>query len=503
LATKNASKVLRAKSAYIQIFTRLVAYRICHELGISHDHVLSTSAGKFEILSHNKEGRTLERVSKRLNDHFIEKFFGLSGIGMSWVECVSDDFTRSDRYRALRDKVAQSVEEKKFEKFGLPGRSSLLDYEEGLDNATLCRVCNMRKVDKHDRCKICNDFVKLGEKLTKENLIHFVEKDPDIEIFDGWGVSFTDAVQNALATFDISKDSKSPFADWPLSSYVAKDEREGIADFETLAQAAVKEIADGKKGIAALGVLKADVDDMGRFIKESDVTDSYDNFIVFSEGLDNFFSIEVPRIMAQKYPNTYTVFAGGDDLFVVGAWNEILDLSREVSDAFSRFVEGKLTLSFGIVLVKPGTPVNYMADSAEAALEASKEHRGKNAITLFGQTVGNDEYRRVGKTFYATLKKSDEELFELPTAFLYRLLELLAMRQRMEKEENFMEGSMWKSKLAYAFRRNVFDRLGEKEKQKRQLAETLLKNCHDMIENHPAICRMVLSEFIYKRRKAA
>jgi hypothetical protein len=127
---------------------------------------------------------------------------------------------------------------------------------------------------------------------------------------------------------------------------------------------------------------------------------------------------------------------------------------------------------------------------------------GKAAVTLFGETAKMKEYREKGKAFYETLKRTDAETMELPTAFMYRLLELLDMRMRMKKEAGFFEGSMWKSKLNYAFRRNVFEKLGDDAKRKLQ-AQELLKACNDMIENHPEVARMVLSEFIYKRRKAS
>jgi CRISPR-associated protein Csm1 len=502
LATKNASKVLRAKSAYIQIFTRLVAYRVCDMLGIDKKQILSTAAGKFEILSPNLDVKVLEELAEKLNGHFIEHFFGLSGIGISWVECSASEFGDAQSYRRLRERVTDAVEASKYRKFSLPARSALLAYDEGLDNASLCRICNLRKItrQKEGRCDLCDDFVRLGERLTKEDVIVFVRENPEIAIFDGWGIAFDERHDGAFEAFDISKKKTDYLEHWPLSSYVKKDRNGAIEDFEALSEAASKEIAEGRQGIEALGVLKADVDDMGKFIRERDVTDSFENFTIFSRALDNFFSIEVPRIMAERYPDTYTVFAGGDDLFLLGAWNEILDLSREIADAFHRYTKGVLTLSFGIVLVKPGTPVNYMAQSSERALEASKETTGKDAITLFGATVKNREYREKGGEFYRALKETDEEVFALPTAFLYRLLDLLVLRQRVS--DDFIEGSMWKSKLSYAFRRNVFERLhhdGEKLKR----AESLLKRCHEMIEHHPAVTRMVLSEFIYKRRKTA
>jgi hypothetical protein len=60
---------------------------------------------------------------------------------------------------------------------------------------------------------------------------------------------------------------------------------------------------------------------------------------------------------------------------------------------------------------------------------------------------------------------------------------------------------LWKSKLRYTFGRNIYDRLSEKDNEKRSLAENLLKQLNKAIDNHPKETRMILCEYIYKRRK--
>jgi hypothetical protein len=143
--------------------------------------------------------------------------------------------------------------------------------------------------------------------------------------------------------------------------------------------------------------------------------------------------------------------------------------------------------------------VSYVAQKSEKALEDAKEMDGKAAITLFGETAKLDQYREEGDAFLYELKQAENEAIDLTSAFLYRLLELLEMRLTLRAGN--LEGAMWKSKLNYTFRRNVFDRI--KEKSKTDQAERLLEQCDNMIEHHPEVARMVLNEFIYKRRRAS
>ncbi len=118
LSTKNASKVLRAKSAYIQIFTEYLARYICSKLKISEKYILSMNAGKFEILS-SKTDVDLDAIQKTVDEFFVKNFYGLSGVMISSVECKKDDFSNTKAYKALRKKIIDSVEDRKFQKFNL------------------------------------------------------------------------------------------------------------------------------------------------------------------------------------------------------------------------------------------------------------------------------------------------------------------------------------------------------------------------------------------------
>lgn len=497
LSTKNASKVLRAKSAYIQIMTRVAAYMLCDALDIDKKQILSSNAGKFELLSPNCDAEAIAGVQKKLEIFFIGHFYGLSGISLVSAECIAEDFNDPQKYRALRETIGRRADAGKYRKFNLTEMPALMAYDPEITNQTLCRICNIRKTV-NDQCAVCDSFVKLGEKLVNADVISIVKGDGEIALTGGYAVSFQ-AAQDAVEIFDISKQSSGAYPSWALSSYV-NSENGAVTTFEKLASKSCG--GDSEKGVKALAVLKADVDGMGDYIRDTDVTDSYANFDMFSKSIDAFFSRHVPALMREKFPHSYTIFAGGDDLFLIGAWDEVIDLAREVETAFSRFVKGALSISMGIIIVKPSTPIGYLAETSEAALEASKALDGKNGMTLFGETVGFSAYREA-KALYMALKNADENMMELPTALLYRLLELLRMRQELDdpqKQEEFMRNSMWKSKLSYSFRRNVMDIIAS---EKKAMAESLLGMLNKQIEYHPKETRMVLSEFIYKRRKTA
>lgn len=458
LTTKNAAKVLRAKSAFVQLFTSVISKYICKKLEIDEKNILSTNAGKFEILSPTIDENILKDIQKTINQYFIKNFYGLSGINICFVSCVKDDFEESKKYKILRGKIASEIEKAKFKKFDLQTQDSTLSYDENISNQTLCKVCNIRKIKYKEACEICDDFISLGKKLTTFRIDEIVKS-------DSLGIKFDDFV------CDLIIDEK-------IKSYVAKNNNE-ILEFE--------DFAKNSQGAKAIAILKADVDGMGNFIKNSEVTNSFENFDLFSKTLDNFFSLYIPRKMQEKFPNTYTVFAGGDDLFLLGSWDVILELARFIESEFKRFVKSKdITISFGIALAKPSKPISYLAHETEHLLEESKDLNGKDAITLFGETVKWNSYKEVFTQLDSAFKSFENK--EINTAFLYRLLEFCEMSKKVKYDGDILS-TIWKSKLSYSFSRNN-DKLGE----------NIYRILDEKIDKNPKETKIFLSEFIYKRR---
>ncbi len=501
-----ASKILRAKSAYIQILTKIIAFYIVDELELSYNSIISTNAGKFEILGVNDKDSIskLHKIQKELNDFFIKEYFAETGIGISFTEASLADFVVEGRYKnELRKKLADEVEKTKFKKFDLLARDPVLSYDEDINNQNLCKYCNKRKKEEgKDGCQSCNLFIDIGKKLAKSNFFSISKGSGQYEIFGNYSINFSDElkrIDNVIALYDITNDEEfKGYAKWELSSYVAKNDEDEVKTFEELAKESVKE---GKKdvvrehGVEVLMAMKGDIDDMGKFIQNSKVTDSFARYNFFSRMIDYFFSVKASQMM--KGRDIYTVFAGGDDIFILGAWDEVIEFTKELREEFKKFAQGsELTLSVGMIMTKPNKPINFVAQRVEMELESSKEYKEsekeKNAITLFGQTVGFDNYiYDMTKDFQIIKEMAQKYPDVFNAAFLYRLLELCDMKENIEDD---IKNTMWKSKLSYMFKRNVV------EKIKNESFDDVFKQINENIETYGAGFKMVLSEFIYKRR---
>ena len=71
------------------------------------------------------------------------------------------------------------------------------------------------------------------------------------------------------------------------------------------------------------------------------------------------------------------IYAGGDDLFLVGAWDEVLEVAIDINRAFKQFTNGRLTLSAGMAMFSPTYPISKMAEIAGLLVQMSKNRKDK------------------------------------------------------------------------------------------------------------------------------
>jgi CRISPR-associated protein Csm1 len=87
------------------------------------------------------------------------------------------------------------------------------------------------------------------------------------------------------------------------------------------------------------------------------------------------------------------IYSGGDDLFVTGTWNELVEFAFDVYQSF-RVETGHhpdITLSGGISLSGPKYPLYQSADDSGDAESAAKRN-GRDSLSLFGQVFKWDAW---------------------------------------------------------------------------------------------------------------
>ncbi len=557
------AKLLRGRSFAVSLISELAADLVCRKMGLPFLSVVLNAAGKFTLLAPNTDAarRAVEETESEINNWLYDISLGESALGLATREASPDDFLKG-RFTALWEQIGQDLERKKLsrldlQRYGGPVPGYLDRFRTDLTRP-LCPLCGKRpaspKVEGDpfiaqvgSACAICRDHVFLGTHLVKNERLAITTADADLRgdrlrepLFGRYQVAFDDGFLGDLARqgqllklWDISPPAEgslaSPVTRRFLNGYVPVCTEEDLYDDrlqdleedlepgapKTLSHLAALALAHtdipGKfEGLEALGVLKADVDNLGLLmtcgLPEAKFTLS--RLATLSRQLHFFFCVYLPHLLLTepRFRDTYTVFAGGDDLFLLGPWNRTVELARVIQEKFTAYVGGNpaVHLSAGLVLKKPHTPVDQLAQAAEEALKDAKQGK-KNQLTLFGETVPWSqipELLEVGRKLKEWLDQG-----WVSAGMLYRLNEfirLVAEERRLTDGQPVQLADLacfkWRAHLAYFTARNVARGL------KGGTREDLVKHVHEKLvlwlTTYGGALRLPLWELLYERRKA-
>ena len=166
-----------------------------------------------------------------------------------------------------------------------------------------------------------------------------------------------------------------------------------------------EELAAQAAGVERLGVLRADVDNLGQaFVHgfESAENGSKYNTVsrtaTFSRKLSIFFKRHVNKLLQNGvyYLNAdneqgkryaAVVYSGGDDVFIVGAWDDILGFAVDLHKSLSEFSQQTLSISAGIGIYPPTYPIAAMARESGLLEEAAKGYPGKTRLLCLMKAV--------------------------------------------------------------------------------------------------------------------
>jgi CRISPR-associated protein Csm1 len=89
-----------------------------------------------------------------------------------------------------------------------------------------------------------------------------------------------------------------------------------------------------------------------------------------------------------KIPAVYINYAGGDDLLIIGPWDSIVELASDIRVNFKKFTcqNADINISGGVSIISNKFPIGRAALLAGDLLEKSKD-QGRNKMSVFGETV--------------------------------------------------------------------------------------------------------------------
>lgn len=442
IPSKGALKSLRGRSFYLELLLENVADEILKILELSRCNLLYSGGGGFYLLLPNTS-RTLDvlgEVNKAVNNWLLKYFGSRLYLAMGWAECSAADFKigTSDqnllggKYYQVRSQIAGE----KHARYNIEQLSQLFNPHSVLnrtkDGTRECSICHTSSAElvKYDAaadsdtwaCKICRNLRGLGEKLLKHNLL--VVTDTLLDGAEAYSLpvpsvsgekyitslghdKLEDAREHIRRVYcknEMNTGNKMATRLW-MGDYVTRSEYNNTMELEELAGLAGG--SSDKAGIKRLGVMRADVDNLGAAFMAG-FPGQYATLgrsAALSRQLSLFFKMYVNTLCAgevnglqemqhsrfslfgtdkDKARKVHIVYSGGDDMFIVGAWDELIELAVDIRRAFARFTNGKLTFSAGIGLFDSKCPMAEMARQSGALESAAKALPEKDGIALFG-----------------------------------------------------------------------------------------------------------------------
>jgi CRISPR-associated protein Csm1 len=202
-----------------------------------------------------------------------------------------------------------------------------------------------------------------------------------------------------------------------------------------------------------------DVDNLGMMFSLGLGEDkSISRITSMSFSFDLFFSGYLNKI-CENFQNLYITYSGGDDLFIAGSWNEIVDVAKTINDEFYCYTgkNSELHASGGIYLCKGKYPIKRAAEHAADALESAKKEAGKNSLNIFSCNVSwyrIDEVIGFSEKLLTYLENN-----KITRTFIYNTLSLY-------KEDRSLSIPLM-GKFLYSLKRNIKDETIQQELKER------------------------------------
>jgi CRISPR-associated protein Csm1 len=261
-------------------------------------------------------------------------------------------------------------------------------------------------------------------------------------------------------------------------------------------------------GIEAIATLKGDVDNLGLLFQQGLRNPCFAREAGFSRQLNAFFAVWLPAVCASEpnFRDCYTVFAGGDDFFLIGPWKKQIDLACRMRADFSRYVAGnpRITFSAGLSVTKPGLPVRQLGDAAEEALEKAKGRRvdgqlAKDGVRVFDRIVS-------WKTLEQMLGAASDldawrAEYGFSTGYLYDLLRYVDMAENLASDQVHLENALWRSHFFYrTYRMLERNKKLDRDQRKHCLGELAGNLADQGIRTHKGDFRVALFTHLYQHR---
>lgn len=423
------AKRLRARSFFLSALSDIAAHRLLNSFGLSLANLIISSGGKFYLLLPNTgDSRDkIDTLKTEFDDWLMSNLNAEVALNLTTTEFSCKELLSFDQVlRSVNEKL-NKIKNRPYSQHlsgsdGWREERFIIDHVGFTSEESLCKGCGKFPGTLMDNevvlCRHCDNDVTLGRELAKAVGVQFF-RSPGRGKYSMLGASFSilkEGERHAADSYLVSQ-----FNDWDFKRPGAPLKPRYFAnhvplfDSNLCRECDMKEckeqvnakadnpkfftcLAQASRGKKALGIFKADVDNLGLifingFGEHNGKSDkSISRITTLSRLLDTFFTGRLEHLLRTEFNDIYTVYAGGDDLLVLGPWNKVIEFGLKLREEFRNYCchNPDFTLSAGIAIVKPRLPVYAAVEAADELLESAKKkeslgaHEPKDQLAVLG-----------------------------------------------------------------------------------------------------------------------
>lgn len=532
---ESKAKRLRGKSFFLSLLTDLFSNYLLRMLDLPRTNLLMNGGGHFIIIAPNtSDNNAIIHDSEILiQKWFYNNFKGNLNLVIGTL--TADDDLYKD-FPKWYDKISSTLVKSKKQK-SLNNIEKIFSYDlDSMDLSDFKQILSQKEIDKiadkdteyeKNLSILAYLFEKIGEVLPKTKFILqsniypkyisgekefrglsiipfgtfdsyfcFIESEQALNSFlrkhselDSAFIQILN-INNTLLKF--SEESLQIFSNknhlsvgFKFMGNNAPMENKEIMTFEKLSTRN-NEIKDKDETLSYVlaATLRMDVDNLGTIFSQGfDRKNKAENIrtlsrtVALSRQFNLFFGGYLNKI-AERW-NIYITYSGGDDLFVVGSWINIIGFALQVKKDFTRFAcdNPYITISGGIYLHKTSFPIGRAAQFAgEAESKAKNKKKDKNCISIFDREFGWTEFEdflNYGKDLDRLVDKDD-----IKASQLHYLLQISNRMINDDGEIILDEYYNMISKIRYMLARKpreiTFEKIKNMEKDKNSVPEKVV-----------------------------
>ncbi|KPL91713.1 type III-A CRISPR-associated protein Cas10/Csm1 [Herpetosiphon geysericola] len=454
IAASRAAKSLRGRSFYLQMLTEALAGWVLAQAGMPSSNLLYSGGGRFYAIVPAACAAHIAQWRRELGQFLLNVHDGELYVALGAATIVDANHDFGALFRAVNDHVtadkrrrfatldSQTIQASLFTPRGHRGNEEDRCATCGYMGPTQLFVTE--QVDPGETagklCLLCESTIKLGFSLHDAQFICISR--PASKLSTVTRRASSKDILAALGTqVEICFDQKElrsylnrhpdqlihvqiirPFTgDLKLLTELRSQYRQHVFSFRPIVNVTPKkngavksfdQLADASRGIKRFGVLRMDVDDLGDIFGYSLAKSSLARISSLSAAFSRFFEGWVGEIcrdqqivtsiyQADQAPSEqiYSVYSGGDDLFVVGGWDVLPHIANRIQHDLQRYTgyNRLIHVSAGLSLHTKKFPLYQAAKLAHNALDNAKDaplrqEIRKNALEFLDQTIAWEAY---------------------------------------------------------------------------------------------------------------